>query len=59
MTAPPGNYHPSDRLQLDGRTWLVASVAHTGKEITIITDNSAGRFRRERIAVQPTPQPKE
>jgi site-specific DNA-cytosine methylase len=50
LTAPAGNYHPQQKLELDGRKWVVTAVAHTGKEMTIKT-NDGKAHREERVQI--------
>ncbi len=56
MIAPNRPYAPGQIIKLEGRKWAVTEVSHTGKFITVVTSDGKAPFRRERIAVSPTPE---
>ncbi|MGZ8317515.1 MAG: PLxRFG domain-containing protein [Telluria sp.] len=53
---PPGAYKPRDTVQHDGREWQVEAVAHTGREMTIVTRDQ-GKFLRRQVAIAESGQP--
>jgi len=56
IIAPAGEYKPGQKVELNGRTWIVTAVSHTGNQITVKSADGAFEERRIEVAkVAPTP----